>query len=78
MGVQILLQLAVHHVRGQQQREFAEFGEHAAIAHGEIGRGIDHFDFVGFVKKFLGDAGGGALSGEALDRVLLLARCTAH
>ena len=39
----------------------------------DIGRGIDDFDFVGFVQEFLRDAGGGALSGEALDGRLLFA-----
>ncbi len=65
MRVQVLLQLAVHHVGGKQQRQLAQFGEHARVAHGDIGRGIHDFDFVGFVQEFLGDAGERALSGEA-------------
>ena len=55
--VQVLLQLPVHDVGGQQERQLAQFGEHAGVAHGDIGRGIDHFDFIGFVQELLGDAG---------------------
>ena len=69
--VQVILQLPVHHVGGEEEGQLAEFGEHTGVAHGDIGRGIDDFDFVGFVKEFFGDAGGGALSGEALDGRLL-------
>ena len=73
MRVQVVLQVPVYHVGGEEEGQFAEFGEHTGVAHGDIGRGIDDFDFVGFVKEFFGDAGGGALSGEALDGSLLFA-----
>ena len=71
--VEVVLQVPVHDVGGEEEGQLAEFGEHTGVAHGDIGRGIDDFDFVGFVKEFFGDAGGGALSGEALDGRLLFA-----
>ena len=71
--IQVFLQLAVDDVGGEQQGQFAEFGEHARVAHGDVGRRIDDFDFVGFVQELFGDAGGGAFSGQALDGGLLLA-----
>ena len=73
MRVEVILQVPVDHVGGEEEGQFAEFGEHTGVAHGDIGRGIDDFDFVSFVKEFFGDAGGGALSGEALDGGLLFA-----
>ena len=56
VGVQVFLQLAVHHVGGEQQGQLAQFGEHAGVAHGDIGRRIHHFDFIGLVEELFGDA----------------------
>ena len=72
MRVEVILQLPFHHVGGQQQGQLAQFGEHARVAHGDVGRRVDHFDVVGFVQELLGDAGGGALPCEAFDGRLLL------
>ena len=76
--IQILLQLPVHHVGGQQQRQLAQFGEHARVAHRDIGRRVHHFDFVGFAQELLGDAGEGALSGNALRPPPAARGCTAR
>ena len=45
----------------------------AAAADQGIGRRVHHFDLVGFVQERLGNAVGGALAGDALHFVLLLA-----
>ena len=79
--VEILLQLVVDHVGGQQQRQFAQFRQAARVGHAAIagtadqgvGRRIHDFDFVGFGQKGLGQTVGGALAGDTLHLVLLFA-----
>ena len=81
VGLQVVLQLAVDHVGRQQQRQFAQLRKPAAevrrllparTLHHIVDRRIHQHDLVGGTQESLRHGLRSALSGDALDRVLLL------
>ena len=79
MGIQVLLQPALHHVGRQQERQLPEFRQPPGIRHAflaavqqRVGRSIHDFDLFGLQQELFRHAVRRALRGDAFHLILLL------